>query len=329
MCTALTLTTKDGYHLFGRNMDIEFSFNQAVTLVPRKFNYKNRATDEEDKTKYAMIGMGTIIDNHPCYAEAMNEKGLSCAGLNFPKYSHWDDEPMEGKINIPPYDMILWIVGNFESISELRSELENIHLVGKPINENTPLSTLHWIVSDSNGDCIVIENTIEGLKVFDNKVGVLTNSPTFDWHITNLVQYMKVTPTQPSEAIWGDAKINPLGQGAGGRGLPGDFSSTSRFVKAAFLRSNAVLGDDELSGIVEFFHILSGVAMIRGSVVTPQNLNDITQYTSCMCQEKGIYYYNTYNNNQINAIDMNKEDLDGKEIKIFKYRDKQVINYEN
>lgn len=329
MCTALTLTTKDGYHLFGRNMDIEFSFNQAVTLVPRNFSYKNRATDEEEKTKYAMIGMGTIIDNHPCYAEAMNEKGLCCAGLNFPRYSHWDDEPMEGKINIPPYDMILWIVGNFESISELRSELEKIHLVGKPINENTPLPTLHWIVYDTKGDCIVIENTIEGLKVFDNKVGVLTNAPTFDWHITNLVQYMKATPTQPSEAIWGEEKINPLGQGAGGRGIPGDFSSTSRFVKAAFLRSNAVLGDDDLSGIVEFFHILSGVAMIRGSVVTPQNLNDITQYTSCMCQEKGIYYYNTYSNNQINAIDMNKENLDGKEIKIFEYRDKQVINYEN
>jgi choloylglycine hydrolase len=329
MCTALTLKTKDGYHLFGRNMDIEFSFNQAVTLVPRSFTYTNRAIDKSEKTKYAMIGMGTIIDNHPCYAEAMNEKGLSCAGLNFPRYSHWDDEPMEGKINIPPYDMILWIVGNFESISELKKELENLHLVGKPINENTPLPTLHWIVSDTNGDCIVIENTIEGLKVFDNKVGVLTNAPTFDWHITNLVQYMKVTPTQPSEAIWGEAKINPLGQGAGGRGLPGDFSSTSRFVKAAFLRSNAVLGDDELSGIIEFFHILSGVAMIRGSVVTPQNLNDITQYTSCMCQEKGIYYYNTYNNNQINAIDMNKEDLDGKEIKVFEYRDKQVINYEN
>ncbi|MGG7213503.1 choloylglycine hydrolase [Clostridium nigeriense] len=329
MCTALTLKTKDGYHLFGRNMDIEFSFNQSVTLVPRNFSYVNRATDKKEKTKYAMIGMGTIIDNHPCYAEAMNEKGLACAGLNFPKYSHWHEETMEGKINIPPYDLILWIVGRFESIAELRKELENIHLVGKPINENTPLPTLHWIVSDSKGDCIVIENTIEGLKIFENKVGVLTNAPTFDWHITNLVQYMKVSPTQPSETIWGEEKINPLGQGAGGRELPGDFSSTSRFVKAAFLRSNAVLGDDELSGIIEFFHILSGVAMIRGAVVTPQNLNDITQYTSCMCQEKGIYYYNTYNNNQINAIDMNKEDLDGKEIKIFEYRDKQVINYEN
>ncbi|MDU7241671.1 choloylglycine hydrolase [Clostridium sp.] len=329
MCTALTLQTKEGYHLFGRNMDIEVSFNQSVALVPRNFTYKNRATNEMENTKYAMIGMGTIIDEHPCYAEAMNEKGLACAGLNFPGYSYWEEDVVEGKINIAPYDLILWALGNFECINDLREDLEKINLVARPVNENIPLPTLHWIIYDARGECIVVEKTKDGLRIFENKIGILTNAPTFDWHMTNLTQYMGVSSHQPSEIKWGDIELKALGQGAGGKGLPGDFSSPSRFVKATFLRSNAVVGDDYISAINEFFHILNSVAMVKGSVVTPQNLNDITQYTSCMLQEKGIYYYNTYNNSTINAIDMNKENLDAKEIKIFEYRDKQFINFEN
>lgn len=329
MCTALTLTTKEGYHLFGRNMDIEYSFNQRVELVPRNFSYTNKATNVFEKIKYAMIGMGTMIDDHPLLAEGLNEKGLACAGLNFPKYAYWEEELVEGKINIPPYDIILWILGNFETIKELRPVLETINIVKKPFNETTPLPTLHWIVADKEGDCIVIEKTKEKLSIFDNKVGVLTNAPTFDWHVTNLHQYMETSPLQPNDTKWSDEELVPLGQGVGGIGIPGDFSSISRFVKAAFLRSNIVFGEGEFSGLCEFFHILNSVAMVRGSVVTPQNLNDITQYTSCMCQEKGMYYYNTYNSTQINVIDMHKEDLDGSEVKIFDYRDKWVVSYQN
>lgn len=329
MCTALTLTTKEGHHLFGRNMDIEYSFNQAVTLVPRNFSYENVVTDKEDKTKYAMIGMGTIVEDHPLFAEALNEKGLACAGLNFPGYAYWEEGVVEGKTNIPPYDFILWILSNFETIKELKLALQDVNLVSKRFRDSIPLPTLHWIVADKSGECIIIEKTKERLSVFDNKVGVLANAPTFDWHITHLHQYMGESTTQPSDTKWGDQELKPLGQGMGGIGLPGDFSSPSRFVKVAFLRSNAVLGDAKYSGISEFFHILNSVAMVRGSVVTPNEQNDITQYTCCMCQEAGVYYYNTYNNNQINVIDMNKEDLDSPHIKVFTYRDELAMNYEN
>lgn len=329
MCTALTLTTKDKNHLFGRNMDIEYSFGQAVQLVPRNFKYKNVATDETVNTKYAMIGMGTLIDEHPMYAEAMNEKGLTCAGLNFPGYAYYTDEVIEGKTNIPPFDVIPWVLGNFETIEELRPALENLNLVNKPINSSTPLPTLHWIVSDKNGDCIVIENTKEKLSIFENKVGVLTNSPTFDWHMTNLNQYIGMQPTQPDNTRWHEQDLVAPGQGIGLIGLPGDFSPASRFVRIAFMKSHAVLTDNEHSAVSEFFHMLDNVAMVRGTVVTPQGRDDITQYSSCMCQEKGIYYYKTYNNSQINVIDMNKEDLDSDKIKIFNYEDKLSINHQN
>ncbi len=329
MCTALSLTAKDGSHLFGRNMDIEYSFNQSVLLTPRHFGYKNRATGEVEQTKYAIIGMGTLIDEHPSYADVCNEKGLAAAGLNFPKYAHWDDKSVEGKTNIAPYDLLLWVAANFETVKEVKEALKNVVLVGVPLNEQVPISPLHWMICDKTGESIVVEKTVNGLKVMDNKVGILTNAPTFDWHLTNLTQYMGLTATQPQDTAWGEQNLKPLGQGLGAFGLPGDYSSPSRFVKAAFLRNHIDYADVNYSGMSEFFHILNGVAMVRGSVVTPQHLNDITLYTSCIDQEKGIYYYKTYTNHSISAINMHHEDLDAKEVKLFTFNDEFTVTQQN
>ncbi|MGL4343560.1 MAG: choloylglycine hydrolase [Cellulosilyticaceae bacterium] len=325
MCTALTLTTADGYHLFGRNMDIEYTFNQAPMIVPRNFVYKNKVAGTISRMKYAMIGMGTIINEHPMFAEAMNEKGLGCAGLNFPGYAHWSDTCDMDKINVSPYDIIPWILGQFANIEALKPELEKLCIVNKPINNQVPLPPLHWIVTDREGACIVIEQTIDKLKVYDNQVGILANSPTFDWHITNLHQYMGLSANYPGDVRWGNQTLIPVGQGVGAIGLPGDFSSTSRFVKTAFLRNHMPLSQDVETGISDFFHILGSVAMIKGAVITPEQKNDITQYTSCMCLESGMYYYTTCHNQQINGINMHQEALDAVEIKGFSYQNKQSI----
>ncbi|WP_455662110.1 choloylglycine hydrolase [Pradoshia sp.] len=329
MCTALTLRTKEGHHLFGRNMDIEYSFNQSVLLVPRGFRYPHIVTGETESTVYASLGMGTIIDQHPMFAEAFNEKGLACAGLNFEGYADWDEEVVEGKINVSPSDLIFWVVSHFETVEQLKAILKDLHIIKKGINESTPIPTLHWMVTDRFGSSIVIEKTKDQLNVYDNQVGVLTNSPTFDWHVTNLFQYLGKSPHQPNEVKWSNQQLKLLGVGAGAFGLPGDFLSTSRFVKTAFLRSNVAFGEDEHSAIIEFFRILNNVAMVRGSVVTADQKYDITQYTSCMCLEKGIYYYTTYENSQITAINIHKEDLNSHELKVFPYRDTLSIRYEN
>lgn len=328
MCTALTLRTKDGYNLFGRNMDLSYSFNQAVTLLPRNYEYRDRVTGNMKKTKHAIIGMASVIGDYPVYADGMNEKGLSCAGLNFPGYSHLEEKPVEGKNNLAPYDLILWILSNFENVDDVLKEFDNVELVAVPIDERTPLPTLHWMVADKNGKSIVIEKTKEGLKVHNNPIGVMTNSPTFDWHLTNLNEYMKVSPIQPEPVKWMDKELRPLGVGLGTNGLPGGFSGVDRFVRIAYLKSRYPVAEDLMTGISQFFHMLNNVAMPRGSVIA-DNLDDVTLYTSCMCEEKGIYYYTTYNNNGISAIDMNKEDLNSKEIKVFEYLDKLHITYQN
>ena len=328
MCTALTLKTEDGYNLFGRNMDLSYSFSQAVTLLPRNYEYKDRVTGNMKKTKYAILGMACVIDDYPAFADAFNEKGLGCAGLNFSGYSYLEEKPVPGKINLAPYDLIMWILSNFETVDEVLKEFGNIELVAVPIDEKIPLPTLHWIVADKNGKSIVIEKTRESLKIHENPIGVMTNSPTFDWHLTNLNEYMKTTPIQPEPIKWGNLELKPLGVGIGTNGLPGGCSGVDRFVRIAYLKSKLSETEDLMSGISQFFHMLNNVAMPKGAVIT-DDTDEITLYTSCMCQQKGIYYYTTYCNNGISAVDMNKEDLDAKNIKRFEFLDKLYITYQN
>ncbi|HFE9682999.1 TPA: choloylglycine hydrolase [Clostridium perfringens] len=329
MCTGLALETKDGLHLFGRNMDIEYSFNQSIIFIPRNFKCVNKSNKKELTTKYAVLGMGTIFDDYPTFADGMNEKGLGCAGLNFPVYVSYSKEDIEGKTNIPVYNFLLWVLANFSSVEEVKEALKNANIVDIPISENIPNTTLHWMISDITGKSIVVEQTKEKLNVFDNNIGVLTNSPTFDWHVANLNQYVSLRYNQVPEFKLGDQSLTALGQGTGLVGLPGDFTPASRFVRVAFLRDAMIKNDKDSIDLIEFFHILNNVAMVRGSTRTIEEKSDLTQYTSCMCLEKGIYYYNTYENNQINAIDMNKENLDGNEIKTYKYNKTLNINHVN
>lgn len=329
MCTGLALETKDGLHLFGRNMDIEYSFNQSIIFIPRNFKCVNKSNKKELTTKYAVLGMGTIFDDYHTFADGMNEKGLGCAGLNFPVYVSYSKEDIEGKTNIPVYNFLLWVLANFSSVEEVKEALKNANIVDIPISENIPNTTLHWMISDITGKSIVVEQTKEKLNVFDNNIGVLTNSPTFDWHVANLNQYVGLRYNQVPEFKLGDQSLTALGQGTGLVGLPGDFTPASRFIRVAFLRDAMIKNDKDSIDLIEFFHILNNVAMVRGSTRTVEEKSDLTQYTSCMCLEKGIYYYNTYENNQINAIDMNKENLDGNEIKTYKYNKTLSINYVN
>ena len=329
MCTGLSLETKDGLHLFGRNMDIEYSFNQSIIFIPRNFKCVNKSNKKELITKYAVLGMGTIFDDYPTFADGMNEKGLGCAGLNFPVYVSYSKEDIEGKTNIPVYNFLLWVLANFSSVEEVKEALKNANIVDIPISENIPNTTLHWMISDITGKSIVVEQTKEKLNVFDNNIGVLTNSPTFDWHVANLNQYVGLRYNQVPEFKLGDQSLTALGQGTGLVGLPGDFTPASRFIRVAFLRDAMIKNDKDSIDLIEFFHILNNVAMVRGSTRTVEEKSDLTQYTSCMCLEKGIYYYNTYENNQINAIDMNKENLDGNEIKTYKYNKTLSINHVN
>lgn len=329
MCTGLSIKSQEGKYFFGRNMDLAYNFNQSVMIIPRGHQYQDRVTGNVVTNNRAMIGMGTVIDNHPVLADGLNEVGLGCAGLNFDGYAYFEKEPMEGKNNIAPYDFIQWVLSNHETVEEVKRGIKNLELVDCPINDKTPLPMLHWMVADKTGKAIVVEKTKDSLSVYDNPVGVMTNNPTFDWHLTNLNEYLYVTPTSPKETKWSEHILKALGIGAGTLGIPGDFASVSRFVRIAYLRSHMPKIEGDMQAITQFFHMLDYVKMVKGGVRTKEGLEDLTTYSSCMDQEKCIYYYKTYGNNRINAVDLHKEQLEGTNIKRFDYSVNQDINYQN
>lgn len=310
MCTAITLRTGDFY--FGRNLDLEYHYNEAVTVTPRNFvfNFRNGKTVTNHQ---AIIGMATVSDGYPLYYDATNEKGLSIAGLNFPDNAVYYPES-DSKENITPFELIPYILGLCSSVDEALAKIDNMNLWNVPFSKSFPLSPLHWILADKNR-CVTLEPMKDGLKIYENTVGVLTNNPPFDYHMYNLANYINLTTAQPENRFGADLKPYSLGMGA--IGLPGDLSSASRFVRATFTKINSVSGKSEEESVSRFFHILSSVEQVKGLNSVRDDEYEYTVYSSCCNTDKGIYCYITYENRQITAVDMNKEDLDGEEIITF------------
>ena len=327
MCTAITYTTKDYY--FGRNLDLQFSYNETVTITPRNYVFNFRKMGALIN-HYAIIGMAYIADDYPLYYDATNEKGLSIAGLNFPENA--DYKPYaEGKDNITPFELIPWILGQCTTVTEAEALLKRINLLKENFSDELPLSPLHWIIADKERS-ITIESVKEGIKIYANHIGVLTNNPTFEHQIFNLNNYIHLSNEQPQNNFGG--KTHPLhldlySNGMGGLGLPGDTSSMSRFVKAAFVKLNSVSGDSETESIIQFFHILKSVEMQNGIVAMDKELYEKTIYSSCCNVDKGIYYYTTYENSQVCAVDMHREDLDSSKLVSYPLDKTLAIQYQN
>ncbi len=307
MCTAVTYKTKD--HYFGRNFDLEYSYDETVTIVPRNYKFDFRNMESIDR-HYAMIGMAYVVEDYPLFYDATNEKGLSMAGLNFPGnavYRHC----IIGKDNISPFEFIPWVLAQCKNITEVKNLLSRINLAEINFSDELPLSPLHWIIADRDS-AITVEAVKEGLKVYDNEIGVLTNNPPFDYQMFNLNNYMGLSKEQPCNSFAEGLSLKTYSRGMGAVGLPGDLSSMSRFVKAAFTKLNSISGESENESVSQFFHILGSVEQQRGLVKMGEGKYEITIYTSCCNTDKGIYYYKTYDNWQIRSVDMHTEELEGK-----------------
>lgn len=322
MCTAITYAAGDFY--FGRNLDLEYGYNEAVTVTPRNYPFRFRSAPALD-SHYALIGMATVAGGYPLYYEATNEKGLSLAGLNFPGnavYYPYD----QNKDNITPFELIPWLLGQCASVTEAEQLLSRLNLWSMPFSEEFPLSPLHWFLADSSR-CLVLEPMADGLKIYENPVGVLTNNPPFDFHMHHLANYMHVTARIPENRFGGNVELKPYSLGMGGMGLPGDLSSSSRFVRAAFTKVNSISNGSEEDNVSQFFHILDSVAQTRGLTTVREGEYEITRYSSCCNVNRGIYYYTTYSNRQITALDMHSLDLNAAELSGYPFEDTQKIKF--
>ncbi len=324
MCTGLSFTTKD--HYFGRNLDYEVSYGESVTVTPRNFPIQLRKMPSIT-SHHAVIGMATVAEGYPLYYDGTNEKGLSMAGLAFAGNAVYRPEDPTKK-NITSFEFVLWVLAQFETVDEVREALSSVNIVDIAFSEGLPTSPLHWIIADRT-QSITAEPLHDGLKVYDNPVGVLTNNPTFDIQLFNLNNYMHLSRNAPTNNFSDRIKFDVYSRGMGALGLPGDLSSSSRFVRAVFTKMNSVCGDSESESISQFFKILGAVAQQRGCANVGDDKYEITIYSSCCNVDKGVYYYTTYENNQITAVDMHKEDLDGSALASYPPIEGQQVRMQN
>ncbi len=324
MCTAATYKTKDFY--MGRTLDYEFSYGEQITITPRKYPFAFRHDGMPD-THYAIIGMAHVAGGYPLYYDAVNEKGLGMAGLNFVGNAVYA-EVQDGKHNIAQFEFIPWILSRCADLKEAKETLADMNLVGTPFSEQFPTAQLHWMIADETGS-IVVESMADGLKIHDNPVGVLTNNPSFEMQMFNLNNYMHLSEKQPENHFAKEVLLQTYSRGMGALGMPGDLSSMSRFVRVAYTRMHAVSGKGEEDSVGQFFHILGSVEQQRGCCEVTDGKYEITIYTSCMNASRGIYYYTTYQNHQITAVDMHREDLDAEELICYPMKDEETFVYQN
>ena len=274
---------------------------------------------------HAIIGMAHQAEGYPLYYDAVNEMGVAMAGLNFVGNAAYR-EPQEGKDNVAQFEFIAWVLGQCGSLDQVRRLLARMNLVGTPFSKKLPAASLHWIIAAA-GETITVESTTEGLFVYDNPAGVLTNNPPFPVQMFLLNNYLHVSPEDPENRFAPELPLQTYSRGMGGMGLPGDLSSASRFVRVAFTRLHALSGDSEAESVGQFFHILGSVEQTRGCCQLPSGEYEITQYTSCCNASRGIYYYTTYGNRQIAAVDLHKEDLESRDLVVYPLvREEQILH---
>ncbi len=324
MCTAVSWLGK--HHFFGRNLDLEYAYDERVAVTPRAYPFSFRKASPLP-SHYAMIGTATVVNGYPLYYEATNEMGLSMAGLNFPGNAVYHP-CTEGRDNIAPFELIPWVLGQCADLDGAERLLQRINIVDIPFSTELPLSPLHWMIADREG-CIVAEPLADGLRIYRNPVGVMTNNPTFDFHLHNLTNYMALCPGQPKNRFSNAIELKPYGTGLGAVGLPGDYSSASRFIKAAFVKLNCIGGRSVEEDMVQFFRILQSVQMPRGSVLAHNGEYDITLYSGCCDTDAGIYYYTTYCSGGICAVDMHRENLEGIQVVSYPMRHTPMIEKQN
>lgn len=326
MCTSIVFCPKD--HYFGRNLDYEIDYHQKVVITPRNFPFKFRKMPTI-KHHYALIGVTIVEDEYPLYFDAANEKGVGMAGLNFAGFTYYNHNCEEDKDNVSPFEFIAWILAQADSVADAKKLLKKINLIHIDFSKQMPLAELHYIIADKTGASVVVEAQKDGMHVYDNPVGVMTNSPEFPKQLTNLDNYADVSTQMPVNNFSKEVKFNGYSRGLGSRNLPGGVDSESRFVRVLFNKANAPKYETEAENVNSYFHILHSVEQNKNLDGVGDNKYEYTIYSDCANLDKGLFYYTTYEDKQIHQFDMYHENLDGDQLITYPMNNKPEFKVEN
>lgn len=312
MCTGIRFTDGSGHLYQARNLDWTTGYGERVVTTPT--GYAPRSPfGAVAGIRHAVIGMGIVEEGTPLYFDCGNDAGLAVAGLNFPGYAEYAPAPVDGSTNVAAFEFPLWVAAQFTTVDEVEAALADVVIVDRPINEKYPSSLLHWIIGDATR-AIVVEYTSDGMHVFDDDVDVLTNQPGFGWHHENLRNYLNVAPDFPGDTVIGRAHLAPFGSGAYMRGVPGDYSSPSRFVRAAYVHAHYPQKPTEEENVSRAFHTLQQVAMVDGAAAMASGEFETTIYTGLFSSRTTTYYWNTYDDPAVRSVALADHAGDGAEL---------------
>ncbi len=295
MCTAMTLQSNTDETFFGRTMDFSHDIIPQLYKLPAFYEWSSCLDNRSMKNKYQIIGLGQELDGIFGLFDGVNEKGVAAAALYFAGYAQYETLSNQSTANsVSSIDFLHFILASCSSVAELPALLKNINIVGVADPVTHTVAPLHWIVTDRSGACAVIESTTKGVELYNNPIGVMANSPDFNWHLTNLRNFMMTTPTQLEETAWANMQLTPFGQAGGTTTLPGGFTSPERFVRVSYLKSHLPKPIDSQEALTACFHVLESVSIPKGAVITSRNTFDYTKYTAFINTKTCEYFYKTY-----------------------------------
>ncbi len=330
-CSSFAWNTEDGTHLLGRTYDQfgTLSGNRIVLIPPGTAMGTAVGTREKNvRVRYAMAGMAVMGLHTPILVDGVNEKGLMGALLNYPGYGVSEMIKQDGKSSVHPGFLVNFLLGRAESVEEAVRELKKIRISNELVFGET--MSVHYMFSDRTGEAVVVEPEEGGLKIHRDTIGVMTNSPDYLWHRTNLRNYGGVFYSEGPRKFL-NMELMGFGEALGGGfGLPGDYSSPSRFVRLAALKEAAVKGKNEEDGVMRMFQIFSSVDTPEGILRSEDKEKgyEMTLCISVMCAESGTYYFSVRENRRICAVQLNGK-LEGQGICCYELPRRQDVDYWN
>ncbi|MCR8912534.1 choloylglycine hydrolase family protein [Barnesiella sp. ET7] len=313
-CTGITLTVKDGSKIVARTIEWGGSdLNSQYVIVPRGYEQRSyvpggQQTGMKFTAKYGYVGLA--VEQKEFVAEGLNEAGLSAGLFYFPNYGQYEAyNPAQQASSMADLQLVAWILGNFATVDEAIEGLKTVHVV----SIDPRASTVHWRMTDVTGRQVVLEIIAGKMQFYENKLGVLTNSPGFDWQMTNLNNYINLYPGTTEPKSFGDIKLSSFGAGSGFLGLPGDITPPSRFVRAVFYQTTAPQSQSAIEAVTESFHILNNFDIPIGAEFTtgqtPTDIPSATQWTSAADMANRLLYYRTMYNSAIRCFDLKSIDF--------------------
>jgi choloylglycine hydrolase len=320
-CTGIRLASEDGSFVNGRTLEFGVFVDTSVAVIPRGYDFVGTTPQGPGlnyKAKYAAVG--SIAFSNVSLMDGMNEKGLSVGTFYFPGYAGYTPITAENQSKaLSPIEFPNWILTQFATIDEVKKSIGNVVIAPTVVKAwgETP-APFHYVVYDKSGKSLVVEPIDGKLVIYDNPLGVLTNSPTFDWHMTNLRNFINLTPFNVKPLKIDGVELVPFGQGSGMVGLPGDFTPPSRFIRAAIFSITANKSKNSTDAVLQAFHILNQFDIPVGLARAVENgvvYSDCTLITCVKDPQSLKYYFKTYEDQIVKVVDLKKFDLDAKLIK--------------